>query len=83
MLQRRHSIERAWHHEIEQDYIGIFIIGASYTVGAAAGFDYLMTFCGKKCADHAANVRLVIDDEDCCHAISGTSRGTLRLGFCG
>jgi hypothetical protein len=41
-----------------------------------------MTLACQQCADHPANVRLVIDNEDSCHAVSGAWRFTVRTG-CG
>ena len=65
--QRREAIHRARHHEVEERDVGSRILRRGDGAGAVRGVAHLVSLAPQQGADHPADVRLVVDDEDRWH----------------
>jgi len=72
--ERRHSVELAWHHEVDERDVGLSLPHPGDCFDSARRFRYFVAFTREQRADHAPNAGLIVGDEDNGHLCRAIGR---------
>ena len=65
--QRRHPVQLSRHHEVEQQHVRLGLERARESRGSVVRVAHFVPLGAQQRADHAPNVRLVVDDQNARH----------------